>query len=510
MSAAVLILRLGLAAVFVMAGVTKLADRDGFRQAVREFSAPEWAVAPLAILVPIWEFAAAVLLLINPTVVAGAAVALALLAVFCAAIVFNLTQGRTPDCHCFGQVHSEPIGANTLIRNAVLGAMAVFVLAVGLTNPGVDLFGWMGGLTDAERAGLGLGVLGVALLAAQTWYLLKLNSNQQQLAERLLTLSRAPAPGPEAEAAEAEETQAGLPVGSPAPDFRLPDLHGRKVGLKDLLEAGKTTMLLFISPTCGPCNALAPDLARWQEEYDPALQFIMVSTGGTEENRAKASENGFRSVLLQKKFEIGEKFLVAGTPSAVLIEPGGTIASPLAQGADEIRALLDQYIELLAAQAGITLIDEGEADRAMREAASPLTIGAPAPDVTFKGLMGETVPLSDFRGRDTVLLFWEADCTHCQDMQADLEAWERERPPDAPELIVSIPGGVIWDDPIKFRSPIVMRVDPRPVEEFHAFFTPSAVLINAEGRIASQPAIGAEAIFRLLGWRHGRSERIPA
>ena len=38
------------------------------------------------------------------------AAALALLLAFVGGIVVNLARGTTPDCHCFGQLHSEPAG----------------------------------------------------------------------------------------------------------------------------------------------------------------------------------------------------------------------------------------------------------------------------------------------------------------------------------------------------------------------------------------------------------------
>ena len=193
MAVVILLLRLALAAVFVFAAATKVADRDGFHKAIREFGAPEWAVGPLAVLVPIWELTGSVLLLISPTVLVGAAVILALLIALSSAIIFNLRQGRTPDCHCFGQVSSEPIGAGTLIRNGLLSAAAVVVLVAGREGVGPDLFAWAVSLTNAERAGLVLGVLGVGLLAAQAWLLVKMNGNQQRLAERLLTMPAAAA-----------------------------------------------------------------------------------------------------------------------------------------------------------------------------------------------------------------------------------------------------------------------------------------------------------------------------
>ena len=41
----------------------------------------------------------------------------------------------------------------------------------------------------------------------------------------------------------------GLPIGSQAPDFELPDLDGRRHTLRDFL--GKPLVLVFFSPQCG-------------------------------------------------------------------------------------------------------------------------------------------------------------------------------------------------------------------------------------------------------------------
>src|SRR5438270_103523 len=104
-------MRLVLAAVFAVAGLAKLRDRDGTRTALAAFGAPAAAVPALSILLPLAELAVAGCLLVDPAVRPGAAGALLLLAVFSLAIAVSLAGGRTPDCHCFGQVHSAPIGS---------------------------------------------------------------------------------------------------------------------------------------------------------------------------------------------------------------------------------------------------------------------------------------------------------------------------------------------------------------------------------------------------------------
>ena len=109
MNTALLIARLLLALVFILAGVAKLADRKGSKQAVIDFGVPTALAAPLGVLLPLAELAVATSLL-GPTSTAwwGALGALALLSLFTVGISINLAHGRKPECHCFGQLHSAP------------------------------------------------------------------------------------------------------------------------------------------------------------------------------------------------------------------------------------------------------------------------------------------------------------------------------------------------------------------------------------------------------------------
>src|SRR5262245_49854052 len=49
---------------------------------------------------------------------------------------------------------------------------------------------------------------------------------------------------------------AGLPVGSPAPEFELPDLAGETKTLAQF--RGQPLLLIFFNPACGFCRDLAP------------------------------------------------------------------------------------------------------------------------------------------------------------------------------------------------------------------------------------------------------------
>ena len=84
---------------------------------------------------PLAELAVAVALVIRPSARWGAPGALLLLPVFIAGVARAMSQGRTPDCHCFGQLHSEPAGRSTLIRNAAPAAAGRSSIVAAGTRP---------------------------------------------------------------------------------------------------------------------------------------------------------------------------------------------------------------------------------------------------------------------------------------------------------------------------------------------------------------------------------------
>ena len=131
MSLLLLFARVLLCAVFLVAGLAKLADLAGSRQAMRDFGVTSKLADVFGVFLPLAELAVAVALIFPLIVWWGAIGALVLLLIFVAGIGYNLAQGRTPDCHCFGQLHSAPAGWSTLIRNLVLALIAGLVVGFG-------------------------------------------------------------------------------------------------------------------------------------------------------------------------------------------------------------------------------------------------------------------------------------------------------------------------------------------------------------------------------------------
>lgn len=432
-----------------------------------------WSLRPGALLLPLAELSVALGLLPVSTARLGALGALALLAVFVAAISFNLVRGRSPECNCFGALRSEPIGKRTLVRNGVLAAVAGFVVASG---PGGSTVGWLGDL-DAAEAGVvvvaGLLAVAVALGTASVIHLLRQNG---RLLLRLDEIESFESAGliPDTP----EEFPEGLAIGSEAPAFSLPDPAGSNVSLETLHAGGASVLLVFTDPGCGPCDGLMPEVARWQREHD-SIAVVAVSAGDTAAARQKAATHGLENVLFDEGGAVARSFEAFGTPTAVLVDGAGRVASGIASGAGHVEALL-----------GVALREREE---------SGLPPGTPAPELTLAGLDGSKRVLARLIHSQTVLLFWSPDCGFCRDMHPDLLAWEADRPPWAPRLVVISSGDVDATRAEGFESPVLVDEHSEAFDAFGAGGTPMALLVDADATIASTLVAGADSVLELLG-----------
>jgi len=467
-------LRLLLALVFLVAGFAKLADPAGSRKSMADFGVPGLLSTPLGIILPLLELAIGISLLSQSAAWPGAVGGLALLLLFIAGISVTLARGLRPDCHCFGQIHSTPIGWKTLTRNAVLAAAAAFLVRQGQENAGPSRWGWIGSLNPAEKWIFFMGAMGFGILAILTSLIVGLMRQNGRLMLRLDEIEARLAGGDTAQPSPAPPP--GLPVGSAAPAFNLTSLDGRESTLADLLAPAKPLLLMFIGPSCNPCDALLPEIAGWQREHAGKLTVALISSGGVPENRAKKKKYGLKRVLIQKDREVAEAYQANATPAAVLVNPDGTIGSYVSLGADEIKGFVIQ-----------------------QTMPPPAKVGEFAPAINLPGLNGRPVSLEQFRGHEAVVLFWNPGCGFCQEILEDIKAWERERPENAPRLLVVSSGTVKDNKEQGFRAPVVLDTDFVIGHVLGSAGTPSAVLVDREGRIASEVAVGADAVFGLAG-----------
>jgi uncharacterized membrane protein YphA (DoxX/SURF4 family) len=256
-----LALRLLLAAVFLLAGATKLVDPVGLREALRNFGLPLVLARPAVLLLPGVELVVAVALIPSSLAWYGACGALGLLTVFLIAVGITMARGRKPDCNCFGQLHSAPLGWPILVRNSLLAAGAYWLVLEGRRHPGPELWSWLASLNGTE---LKIAIIVICIAGFVFLRILDRARPKKQPVElppsfpafdhEEVQEEPAPAPAPTERPAPAKASPMGigLPTGAPAPEFELLTITGEKRSLQSLRERGRDILLIFSSPYCTP------------------------------------------------------------------------------------------------------------------------------------------------------------------------------------------------------------------------------------------------------------------
>lgn len=296
----------------------------------------------------------------------------------------------------------------------------------------------------------------------------------------------------------------GLPVGMAAPDFELPDLTGARRKLSEFRE--RNVLLLFFNPRCEFCTRMAADLAALPAEGgDGRALPIVVTTRDPEENRKLVEGSGIRwVVLLQEQMEVAAQFRVRGTPMGYLIDGAGRIASERTAGAG---ALL-QLAAPSAPRQRAPLPGNGPAPKAKQADPSlarsrlnrdGLKAGAPAPDFRLPRIDGGDLALADFRGRRVLLVFSDPDCGPCDELAPRLQEIHQRRN-DLRVLVVSrrdLEASRAKAEKLGLTFPIVLQRQWEISLKYAKFATPIGYLIDEQGTITSDVAVGVGPILAL-------------
>lgn len=316
MNDALVVTRLVLAAVFLVAGVAKLADRQGTRQALADFDVPSRLAGPLVLLLPAAELATATALLFPTSARWGATGSLALLAVFVVGLTRVLRRGRTPDCHCFGQLHSQPASWMTVVRNLALAAPAAYI---ALEGPGPSLTSWVANTNATDLTLIATSSL-AALTTTTSVLLWRKNRRLRSTKGRMATSPQE--------------------IGTLAPLFTLPSTTGHAVSLHDLLADNRACLLTFVHPGCGGCATLLPELARWHDTITERLAITFLTPAEAMEAEKLVREYALTDVLIDEQSTVFDAYGATAVPSAVLVASDGTVASTPAAGRVAIESLI--------------------------------------------------------------------------------------------------------------------------------------------------------------------------
>ncbi len=488
MEALLLLFRLFLAGIMALAGAAKLADLNGSKKVMQDFGVPSSLAMVTALGLSLLEIAIAAFLLSIETSWYAAIAAAGLLGLFAAQMAFQLAKGNAPDCHCFGQVYSEPVSKWSIVRNIIFAVPAVVLVASGRGVQGMALND-----VRLDVMQLVFGVVIVGLLVAAVAQLRKLSRGQAEIVKRIEVIELVSRSEGHIHRDEAGHPNDGMPIGAIVGDFETKNLGGESMTLADVRADGLPVMFLYVSPSCRPCEALVPEIVGWQEELRGRVKFALITSGNAKDNRAKFGDK-FDLMLVQQERELSDLIGAKWTPTAVLMGADGRIASHAAAGDVAIREL-------------VATIKKDDPAREFayytngNGTAQTLKIGESVPEIDVTDIAGRELTADDLKGKQTLVAFWSTGCGHCANMLPELREWDSSKGDDEPNLIVFSDGDEEMLKDFGLRSPVVLDEGHRTAGTLGMWGTPSAILVNEDGVIITETAIGAANIWSLIGKR---------
>ncbi|MBU8917308.1 TlpA family protein disulfide reductase [Bacillus sp. FJAT-29953] len=116
-------------------------------------------------------------------------------------------------------------------------------------------------------------------------------------------------------------------------------------------------------------------------------------------------------------------------------------------------------------------------------------IGAKAPDFELKTLAGETVKISDLKGKKVMLNFWATWCPPCKAEMPDMEQLHKEAGDDITILAVNIDPQLDvqgFVNEYKITFPILLDAEDAVNEKYQVLSIPSTYFIDSKGVIQNK------------------------
>jgi peroxiredoxin len=340
------------------------------------------------------------------------------------------------------------------------------------------------------------------LLAAGTWLGYQLVRQNGRILLRLEAIERRPGAHP----AEQRRAPEGLALGTDSPEFELPDLTGQKHKLSEF--RGKDVLLIFFNPKCGFCTKMADDLATLSTDGGSGHAVpVIVTTGNAEANRRLVVQHGMRCVvLLQEQMEVATQYRAQGTPMGYRIDGEGRIASGLTIGAEPLLQLAADRNPVSprnrvsgngkSAPHGKQPVPSLARSRLNR---SGLKAGATAPEFTLQRIDGGELSLSDLRSERVLLVFSDPDCGPCDELAPRLQQLHLTQP-ELQVLVISrrdADATRAKAESLGLTYPIVIQKQWEISLKYGMFATPIGYLIDEQGVLLSDVAVGVEPILAL-------------
>lgn len=145
----------------------------------------------------------------------------------------------------------------------------------------------------------------------------------------------------------------GLAVGEPAPLIEVTDLEGRAFRIGAPRSDGRSTLLLFVSPTCPVCKTLLPAVLSSRKDERGWLDVLLASDGDLTEQRDFVRRQHLEVVPYIVSGALGLAYQVGRLPFGALLDEQGIVR---ARGLVNSREHLESLFE--AKRLGVASLQE--------------------------------------------------------------------------------------------------------------------------------------------------------
>jgi methylamine dehydrogenase accessory protein MauD len=142
---------------------------------------------------------------------------------------------------------------------------------------------------------------------------------------------------------------AGPRVGAPAPRFELIDWVGLPQTIGGPDPEHRSTLLVFVSPTCPVCKTLLPVLDSVVRAERESVRLVLASDGPRDEHDTFVCAFGLAERVYVLSHELGMAYQVDKLPYAALIDADGVLR---AKGMVNTREHVESLFEALAQGVG--------------------------------------------------------------------------------------------------------------------------------------------------------------
>jgi methylamine dehydrogenase accessory protein MauD len=151
----------------------------------------------------------------------------------------------------------------------------------------------------------------------------------------------------------------GLEIGARVPMIDVEDLSGAALRIGEPRSDRRSTLLVFVSPTCPVCKSLLPVVKAGRRQEQDWLEVILASDGDLDQQRQFVLEHGLADLPLVVSAPLGMSYQVSRLPFAALVDADGVLR---ARGLVNSREHLESLFE--AQRLGVASLQEYFASRA--------------------------------------------------------------------------------------------------------------------------------------------------